>query len=87
LINDSKAILIRLSSFYHHGIATFSDIQLPLCQSQVWNKEEGCWWGADTATVKIDEEKGIKNTEIWKVKGRAMDTNMGESPGYQSQSM
>ena len=28
----------------------------------------------------------IENTEIWKAKGRAMDTNTGESPGYQSQS-
>jgi len=27
-----------------------------------------------------------KNTEIWKAKGKAMDTNMGESTGYQSQS-
>jgi len=23
-----------------------------------------------------------KNTEVWKVKGKAMDTNMGERPGY-----
>ena len=38
--------------FHHHGISTFSNIQLPWCQSQVWNKEEGWWWGADTATVK-----------------------------------
>jgi len=27
-----------------------------------------------------------KNTEIWKAKERAMDTNTGESLGYQSQS-
>ena len=32
------------------------------------------------------EEERIENTEIWKAKGRAMDTNTGESPGYQSQS-
>jgi len=25
--------------------------------------------------------------EIWKGKGRMMDTNTGESPGYQSQSL
>jgi len=30
--------------------------------------------------------EGGKNTEIWKAKGKAMDTNTGESPGYQSQS-
>ena len=24
-----------------------------------------------------------KNTEIWKVKAKAMNTNTGESPGYQ----
>jgi len=28
----------------------------------------------------------MKNTEIWKAKGKAMDTNTGGSPGYQSQS-
>jgi len=27
-----------------------------------------------------------KNTKIWKAKGKAMDTNTGKSPGYQSQS-
>ena len=30
------------------------------------------------------EEEWKENTEIWKAKGRAMDTNTGESPGYQS---
>jgi len=40
-------------------------------------KKEGWWWDADTATV---------NTEIWKAKGKVMDTNMGKSRGYQSQS-
>jgi len=35
----------------NHGISTFSDIQLPWCQSQVWNKEEDWWLGADIATV------------------------------------
>jgi len=28
----------------------------------------------------------MENTEIWKAKGKATDTNTGESPGYQSQS-
>jgi len=28
----------------------------------------------------------MENTEIWKAKGKAMDTNTVESPGYQSQS-
>jgi len=31
------------------------------------------------------EEEGIGNTEIWKAKGKAMDTNTSSSPGYQSQ--
>ena len=26
-----------------------------------------------------------KNTEIWKAKGKAMGTNTGGTPGYQSQ--
>jgi len=26
-----------------------------------------------------------QNTEIWKAEGKAMDTNMGKSPGYRSQ--
>jgi len=26
----------------------------------------------------------MENTEIWMAKGKAMDTNTGESPGYQS---
>ena len=33
------------------------------------------------------EEELIENTEIWKANGRAMDTNTGESPRYQSQSV
>jgi len=33
------------------------------------------------------EEEWKENTEIWKAKGRALDTNRGESPGYQSQSL
>ena len=28
----------------------------------------------------------MKNTMIWKAKGKAMDTNTGKSPGYHSQS-
>jgi len=31
--------------------------------------------------VKIE----FKKHETWKAKGKAMDKNMGESPGYQSQ--
>jgi len=26
-----------------------------------------------------------ENTEVWTAMGKAMDTNTGESPGYQSQ--
>jgi len=33
------------------------------------------------------EEEGIENIKTWKAKGRATDTNTGESPGYQSQSL
>jgi len=33
-----------------------------------------------------EEKSEWKNTEIGKAKGKAMDTNTGESPGYQSQS-
>ena len=33
------------------------------------------------------KKSGWNNTEIWKAKGKAMDTNTGESPGYQSQSL
>jgi len=29
----------------------------------------------------------MENTEIWNAKGMAMDTNTGESPEYQSQSL
>jgi len=32
------------------------------------------------------EEELIENTDIWKAKGKAMDTNTGENRGYQSQS-
>jgi len=50
--------------------------------------------GADTSVVKKKHEWNSmaikksewKNTEIWKAKGKAMDTKTGESPGYQSQS-
>jgi len=50
--------------------------------------------GADTSVVKkkyewnsmAGEEEWMENTEIRKAKGKAMDTNTGESPGYQSQS-
>ena len=51
--------------------------------------------GADTSAVKEKntheiqwqmKKSGWNNTEIWKAKGKAMDTNTGESPGYQSQS-
>jgi len=31
------------------------------------------------------EKEGMEKTKIWKAKGKAMDTNMGGSPGYQSQ--
>ena len=49
--------------------------------------------GADTSAVKkkhewnpmAGEEEGMEKTKIWKAKGKAMDTNMGGSPGYQSQ--
>ena len=49
--------------------------------------------GADASVVKKKQwnpmqvkQSEWKNTEIWKVKGKAMDTNTGESQGYQSQS-
>jgi len=29
---------------------------------------------------------GWNNTQIWKAKGKAMDINTGENPGYHSQS-
>ena len=49
--------------------------------------------GADTSAVKkkhewnlmADEEELMENTEIWKAKGGAMDTDTGESTWYQSQ--
>ena len=48
--------------------------------------------GAETSAVKkkhewnpiAGEEEWMENTEIWKAKGKAMDTNTGESPGYHS---
>ena len=47
--------------------------------------------GADTSGVnkkntnEIQWKSEWKNTEIWKTKGKAMDTNAGGSPEYQSQ--
>ena len=48
--------------------------------------------GADTSAVKKKTndiqwqmKSEWKNTEMWKAKGKAMDTYMGGSPGYQSQ--
>jgi len=32
-----------------------------------------------------DRTREWKNTEIWKAKGRARDTNTGENPGYLNQ--
>ena len=48
--------------------------------------------GADTSAVKNNtneiqwqvKKSEWKNTKIWKAKGKAMDTNTGERPGYQS---
>ena len=49
--------------------------------------------GADTSAVNENtneiqwqvKKSGWNNTEIRKAKGKAMDTNTGESLGYQSQ--
>ena len=42
---------------------------------------------ADTSAVKknTNEIQWKGDTEIWKAKGKAIDTNTGSSPGYQSQ--
>ena len=48
--------------------------------------------GGDTSAVKkkqIEIQWQIRANgkhQVWKAKGRAMDTNTGESPGHQSQS-
>jgi len=50
--------------------------------------------GADTSVKKKKmneiqwqvKKTEWKNTEIWKANGKVMDTNAGESPGYQSHS-
>jgi len=34
----------------------------------------------------VGEEEWMENTQVWKAKGKALDTNTGESPGYQNQS-
>jgi len=64
-----------------------------LCRSQARVQEEGWWRGAYTPLWKLDEwnsmageEEWMENTQIWKAKGKALDTNTGQSPGYQSQS-
>jgi len=45
--------------------------------------------GGDTSVVKKKHDWQIRANgkhQVWKAKGRAMDTNTGESPGHQSQS-
>ena len=49
--------------------------------------------GTDTLVTKkkhewnpMAGEQWMENTEVWKAKGKMMDTNTGESQGRQSQS-
>src|SRR6218665_1734788 len=56
---------------------------------QVKGRSNGCRYvyreEDNTNEIQWQVKSEWKNTEIWKVKGKAMDTNTGGSPGYQSQ--
>src|SRR6218665_2015853 len=72
-----------------HGVPESVPIlETHLKSDKVKDRPNGCRYvgrNEKTNDIQWQMKSEWKNTEMWKAKGKAMDTNMGGSPGYQSQ--